>query len=344
MLNNIYRDRLPSQGQYAYNMILTALLNQESECSIYGVALNDVEKAREAVILENPDIINYPGLDYNVVTGNNVARVNLEYIQVDSELFTRKIDYLTRKITEKARNASEYIKCKTIFDILTSSIEYQQAKYTQYLNLVRANSAELSQFLLNNINIFTAYGAAVNGKAVCQGISKLFKILCNRFNIECACVEAAMKIRGNCEGIAHMLNIVEIDGEKAYVDVTNSLIHKDVPVLRYDYFLVPSRIIDKRFEIKSVVGPCEDENINYYARNGLIFKTLFSLRKYLVSYIATHNNYEVRLRYDGANMEDSELEKLCLEILNMQCESGKFVKLIVDNGCCTAKIFDNTEA
>ncbi len=57
----------------------------------------------------------------------------------------------------------------------------------------------------------TAYGALVNGEAVCEGYAKAYKLLLNKMGIECDVVI----------NFEHAWNVVCLDGEWYMVDVTN---------------------------------------------------------------------------------------------------------------------------
>ncbi len=343
MLNDFYYSNLSSQEQFAYNTIRAALLNSDSECTLRDLDLTSVKKAWKAVVLENPDVISYPGLFCVPSQRGNITTFHLEYSQVDQSKYEQKLNILLQKINEKLTvSASDYLVCKTIFDTLATSITYQDKVLNEFLRLSRENSFQMISFMERNSNAFTPYGIVVNSKGVCQGLSKLYKILCNRFGVECACVEAKTKNCGENDEANHMLNAVEINGARAFVDVTNGLIHKDVPVVRYDFFLCSSRIIKKEFIILNEFG-CNDENINYFAKNGLRFKTVDDLRRYLSAYTSSSMNSEIRIHYDGKQINDDELQELCLYIIDSHCESGKQVKVIVKNGFCTGKIIDEVE-
>lgn len=63
-------------------------------------------------------------------------------------------------------------------------------------------------------NSSSAYGALVEGKAICEGYARAFKLLCNELGIEC------VNIFGIGKDENHMWNCVKIDGEWYQVDVT----------------------------------------------------------------------------------------------------------------------------
>ncbi len=61
---------------------------------------------------------------------------------------------------------------------------------------------------------FSAYGALVEGRAVCEGYSRAMQLLLHRSDIPCTLVN------GTAEGAAHMWNVVTIDGLNYHLDPT----------------------------------------------------------------------------------------------------------------------------
>ncbi|MBE6758050.1 MAG: hypothetical protein E7552_05850 [Ruminococcaceae bacterium] len=61
---------------------------------------------------------------------------------------------------------------------------------------------------------FSAYGALVNGQAVCEGYARAMQLLLQRAAIPCTLVS------GTADDTAHMWNMVEIDGRSYHLDAT----------------------------------------------------------------------------------------------------------------------------
>ncbi|MBR4081836.1 MAG: hypothetical protein IKK21_08645 [Clostridia bacterium] len=93
-----------------------------------------------------------------------------------------------------------------------------------------------------NSDAWSAYGALVKGKAVCQGIACAFKLLCDQVDIPSLVVIGT--IAANQE--RHAWNIVRIDGQFYHVDCTWMLrnsINQQIPFARYQYFNVPDQMM-----------------------------------------------------------------------------------------------------
>lgn len=106
-----------------------------------------------------------------------------------------------------------------------------------------------------------AYGALVEKKAVCEGYSRAFQLLCNRLGIDC------ISVSGTADGEPHGWNNVKLDGEWYEVDVTWNDTDGDTEFPVYDYFNLPS---DKFSEshytspLYSEISLSEYENTDYY--------------------------------------------------------------------------------
>lgn len=106
-----------------------------------------------------------------------------------------------------------------------------------------------------------AYGALVENKAVCEGYSRAFQLLCNRLGIDC------ISVSGTADGEPHGWNNIKLDGEWYEVDVTWNDTDGDTEFPIYEYFNLPS---DKFSEshytspLYSEISLSEYENTDYY--------------------------------------------------------------------------------
>lgn len=106
-----------------------------------------------------------------------------------------------------------------------------------------------------------AYGALVNKKAVCEGYSRAFQLLCNRLGIDC------ISVSGTADGEPHAWNNVKLDGEWYEVDVTWNDTDGDTEFPIYDYFNLPSDKFSESHStspLYSEITLSEYENTDYY--------------------------------------------------------------------------------
>lgn len=154
-------------------------------------------------------------------------------------------------IKRYAATASKYTKNSEFYYTITYTVEYYltadqeialDTKIEAVLNglnlsgktdleKVTAIYAYLCDYVVydeNATNCFTAYGALLDGKAVCQGYALAMMRLLNAVDVETDVV------LGTSSEINHMWNVVYIDGEYFLLDATWDSESEDIC---YDYFL-----------------------------------------------------------------------------------------------------------
>lgn len=354
MLANFYFNQLVGQETVAYQSLLDSIRNEDRTCStILLTDQNSCERVFRAVVYDHPEFVNFPGLFMiaELNPNNNTTLFHLKYSGVNLDDYLIKLDLIRNRINNILQQSpvfpSQYFVCKTILDVLAPIITYDYDVLNEYMEEVSNNRSdeELMPFLREKSIAFTPYGIVVNSKGVCNGIAKLFKILCDSFGIECACVEG----KSNDDNkVDHLFNVVEIDGQRAYVDITSSLVDKNFPLIRYDFFLIPQFILDKSFLLTrdhfNIDFNCDKWGIDYFSKNKLWFESINDLRKYLAQYIYSKTKGEVRCYYNGSNFNDEKLEDLLSYILSEHCAMGYYLKgYVVKNGFCNAIIVNDSK-
>ncbi len=85
----------------------------------------------------------------------------------------------------------------------------------------------------------TAFGALVNGAAVCDGYAESYNLLMNMLDVPCKMVT------GSTPGGLHAWNIINIDGKWGHVDVTWDDSSDDGKTVSKDYFFITDSKISK---------------------------------------------------------------------------------------------------
>lgn len=148
-------------------------------------------------------------------------------------------------------NASDYDKLLAIHDAIVLSSDFsKEGNYSS-----------------------TAYGALVDGMAMCEGYAFAFSYLCTAAGIDNFVVSGT-----NNKGAPHLWNKVVCDGEWFNVDCTwDDPIFKNENkrYLRHDYFLVSDEEINgiSHFPDESLfkLAPCTNKDKNYFKMSGLYF-------------------------------------------------------------------------
>ncbi|MBQ3431424.1 MAG: hypothetical protein IJG23_01425 [Clostridia bacterium] len=165
----------------------------------------------------NSNLYEYSG------TGEEMARFDIKYIDSIDEYDARmaKIDGIFAKIKKSLpKGATDFDRAKAVYDYLIEHVAYDY-DYT-------GNSLKESETTSSY-----ADGALVDGKAVCSGYSRAFKMMMDRFGIPCMCVSNKdhewniVRIEGNCYHIdVTWADTAENSGER-YFCVTDTEIYKD---------------------------------------------------------------------------------------------------------------------
>ena len=176
--------------------------------------------------------------------------------------FEKKVESVVRKL--ELNTMEEEDKELYIHDYITDTVQYDYGK-----------NGELSH---------SAYGALMNGTAVCQGISALFKVLADKCKLNCILIEGVMRDNNSTIHTEnHQWNIIEVNGRYAHLDVTNDrnklqgirLYGKynftDTMAYEFGYLWNKSELYPK----------CEAEELYYYKKRRMIISSEAELRKYV---------------------------------------------------------------
>ena len=146
-------------------------------------------------------------------------------------------------------DASDYQKEKKIHDYLVRHVAYGYPEGREFDDSMG----------------YHAYGALVQGKAVCNGYAQAMKLLCDLAGVECSL------ITGRADGENHAWNLVCLDDEWYHVDVTWDDPEPDDPErLLYSYFnLDDIQMKESHIWDAEEFVPAEGTRYHYYRKNDL---------------------------------------------------------------------------
>lgn len=260
-------ESLPESLQEAY-ITVEEYINElsSSEFTLYVDSTNEIDRVLDAYEDDHPEEFwvntrsRYSYLDY----GDGSFEVELNYLLSDEALQNAKQKLKTR-VQTIADNAPE------------SASDYELELY-------------INDYIIDNCDYsltadmrHTAYGALIDGKAVCDGYSKAFQILCNTFGINCVGIQgdaAQFNAENGSDDSGHMWNCVQIQGEWFHVDVTWN--DGDYHIQRYAFLNLTTDKIKQTHTISPMHGEgdpgdntflntfvpeCTSTEYNYYQRN-----------------------------------------------------------------------------
>ena len=232
-----------------------------------------VAKAYRAMCNDFPEYYWMPISYYITVNGTSVAvafkRNDMEdgygFIKEDIEKnkvdFDDAIDYIMDKV-DKAEG--DFEKEVLIHDLLCKNVIYDS-----------------EEDVYEPASIYTAYGALVNGLAVCEGYARAFKLLCYYAGRDC------ILVTGDSKGVGHMWNMVQLEGNWYHVDVTwddlrsephHTYLNLTEMEIRADHDIdinysdAPSSLITQGNSYNFFVPKAESTSLNYFIKKGLVIK------------------------------------------------------------------------
>ena len=148
---------------------------------------------------------------------DNSTTVEFGYSMTPSEILTAKDKFENKidNILNDLPNGNDFEKEEYINNCIIDNCKYDDA------------AAETNEIKGNEND---AYGALVDGNAVCEGYARAFQLLCNKANIDCVMVS------GTVDNTNHAWNCVKVDGEWYQIDVTWNDTDGEKDYLQNDYF------------------------------------------------------------------------------------------------------------
>ena len=151
-----------------------------------------------------------------VVLTNTTQEIRItHYMYQDYKLDKEELDEVNKKADEIINNLinendTYYEKLYKIYSYLIENAKYDFETYK-----IMISDGNRTQEQIRKIELASsAYGALINGKAVCTGLSKAFHMLAKKAGIYVLYVES--------NKIAHAWNVVWLDNEYYVIDITGS--------------------------------------------------------------------------------------------------------------------------
>jgi len=217
----------PDNFTTACKALIKGAKDFEKGIDLKGLALNkdDLSELIMLVISTEPELLMIdPAYAYSSDKNNCITEVNFKYTLSEKE-HKEAMDKLYKtaeNITAKTAGQSDLDKILGFHDAIIKGCTYSDKSAYPY----------------------SAYSCLVEGKAVCEGYSKAFCMLCNMVGIECIPV---LGKANDGENESHMWNKVRIDGEWYNMDVTwdDPVSDMGKDYICYSYFCVTDSDIKK---------------------------------------------------------------------------------------------------
>lgn len=154
-------------------------------------------------------------------------------------------------------------------------------------------------------DVYTAYGALVNGEAVCNGYAEAFKLL-----LDCVGVESRV-VAGTGNGINHAWNMVFINGEWYHVDLTwdDPIPDMGAENTNHIYFNVTDSMMSENHTWAGDYYPNANSlSDNYFVHTNRYYSELDDCMNYAYNEIVTKEKTEVEVMMDNHTLNESTIQ------------------------------------
>lgn len=261
-----------------------------------NISVSNVDRVMQKVIDDHADLFYINKWNSGIYSNRLIVEPFYIYTRKDIKRISEECEKQLCVILSRIDNMSELDQMKTLHDILIRNIEYYDC---------------------DDLYIYhTIIGPLLKRKSVCDGYSRLYKLLLDRINIPCIVVRGRGFNTSLLDSELHLWNMINYQGKWYHIDVTYDNALSLADYIRYDYFLVDESVIsidhyyDKNSSPKALDNsrnPYDKEPILKNAKDviGLINKNILLNRK----------DFIVRI---GSNCDDSEefVNRCINEVIN----------------------------
>ena len=242
---NYYYDQLKKEQQRAYYAMKEGLWNLQDSFAVPMLSKKELSDIYFMIRMDCPALFYSVAFSYKYYPDSTAVEMIPQYLFSKDKIKEHRqaMESRVKKLARQAVNLDEKGKELFIHDFIVKNVKYDKLK------------KEYSHEII---------GALGNGVAVCEGIAKAVKILCDELNIWCiiavseANPEKGIKYR-------HAWNVIQIGGQYCHLDVTfDNTLSKDDTV-RYDYVNLSDKQIFRDHEpVIWKVPACSDNDHFYY--------------------------------------------------------------------------------
>ena len=321
-MTDYYFSKLSVSQQGMYLNVLDAMERRELTVCLNTINPDDVTKIFEAIQYDHPEIffVDFHSGIYLETIG--FLRCHINYFTGYDHTFQgikdieKKIDSIVA-LAQNENLKDDFERCRWIHNYLVKNVEYNDnALHNPHLYP----------------DAFNVRGVFVKKKAVCEGVSKAFKVLCDRLNVDSIIVSGTLESGVFERPMPHAWNMVCIDGLFSHVDVTSDInISIGSKYTRYDNFCQPDEFI-RTDHFYEGFPDCNTYSYSYFAKYGRFFINSRKLQEYLDAELKKN----AKILYFQTKLPQSEKEAFKEKVRNQVIKSvnNSCKCLINDNQMC----------
>lgn len=310
-----YRALLDAQGARLYDELRAGFSARKTQFTVGKVNKSLFSQVLGMVELDLPEVYEIGTVTHYTSSASQVMRVEPNYHPCGGDAERAALETQRRKIIKLIPEGSDWDKMLKLHDILCRNIVYRDI----------------------GPDAHSIKGPLLRREAVCEGIAKTVKYICDALHIPCSVIEGkARSSPDDHEGGPHAWNKVMLDGQWVNVDVTFDLGTSKQKFIRHDYFAIPDEVILRDHSEARQTRPCVARNIDYFTRKGLVMKNPRALLEELKRRfrLSGDQSFEFRLPYEIKGIEVSTIIKT-LEKGREACNWYKTAYIGSNPGMCT---------
>ena len=242
---------------YAYDSLVAGIAESKANIQVYNghddITIDEFKIVFDAYRRDHTEQF-WLGSSYNYsYFGSTVTSISPEYIMSGEKLDDAKAEFESAAdgiLEQLSPEMSDYEKEKKLHDILAARCVYVESE-----------------------NAHNAYGALVQGKAVCEGYAEAMQYLLQRAGIQSLLVFGSSKNPTSGANEPHAWNMVRIDGKYYHLDLTWN---DQSSHLYYAYFNLTDSVITKDHIIDDTayaLPSCTATASNYFVKEGVIISS-----------------------------------------------------------------------
>jgi len=255
-----------------YNVLRDAVANMSEGCVLTGASEYDLNYVYVAVMNDHPQFF---WMSHSYVYGTFGTGMAI-FFQYNAD--GMKVDYTCTRAQAAARITAMNTEITKIFAAMPAALsEYDRELYFHDY-LLDKNSYEFAAVASpeSHLDAFSAYGALITGRIVCEGYSRGWQLLLYHSGINASLVVG----HTNPDSQPHMWNMMKIDGKWYFSDLT----WDDGAEMPYMYFNLRENDVASDHIHASAYGAfefvssfnfklpnCNSLDANYYVVNGWWF-------------------------------------------------------------------------
>ena len=254
-----YYDQLNKDQQKAYYAIRQGLLEMAPSFSVPRLERKEISDIYFMIRMDDPGIFWSVTFKYRYYENSACIELIPDYLFTKDKIKEHRqaMESRIRKLARQAEKLDEVGKELFIHDFICQNVHYDKLK------------KEYSHEII---------GALGNGVAVCEGIAKAVKVLCDALGIWCVVVLAENNLDKGIK-YRHAWNIIRINGKCYHLDATFDNTLSKNGVLRYDYVNLSDKQIFRDHEpVVWKVPVCVDNDHFYYREKKVSWTTLDEVR------------------------------------------------------------------